>query len=126
MVPFQTGVSVQIPNNGNTAEVKVTTIPAKRRLVIEYVSCDIQLPTGQRPFVFIATNVLGSGALIHRLFAEFQATFGPADFFVVSQLTRLYADAGTDVIFGIQRSAVLSPIQSGANVTISGYLEDAV
>jgi len=82
MVPFQTRVSVQIPNNGNTAQVKVTTVPNKRRLVIEYVSCDIQLPTGQRPFVFIATNVLGSGALIHRLFAEFQATFGPGDFFV--------------------------------------------
>jgi hypothetical protein len=40
MVPFQTRVSAQIPNNGNTAEVKVTTVPSKRRLVIEYVSCD--------------------------------------------------------------------------------------
>jgi hypothetical protein len=90
------------------------------------VSADITLPTGQRPFVFVATSVLGSGALIHRLFAEYQATFGPGDFFVISQLTRLYADAGTDVIFGIQRSAVASPIQSGANVTISGFLADAV
>ena len=94
MVPFQTLVSVQIPNNGNTAEVRITTVPAKRRLVIEYVSADITLPTGQRPFVFVATSVLGSGALIHRLFAEYQATFGPGDFFVISQLTRLYADAG--------------------------------
>jgi hypothetical protein len=91
MIPFQTRVSVQIPNNGNTAEVKVATVPNNRRLVIEYVSCDITLPTGQQPFVFIATNVVGSGALIHRLFAEFQATFDPGDFFVVSQLTRLYA-----------------------------------
>jgi hypothetical protein len=31
-----------------------------------------------------------------RLFAEFQATFGPGDFFVVSQLTRLYGREGAE------------------------------
>jgi hypothetical protein len=46
--------------------------------------------------VFIAINALGSGALIHRLFAEYQATFGPGDFFVVSQLTRLYGREGAE------------------------------
>jgi hypothetical protein len=30
MGPFQARVSVQIPNNGNTAQVKVTTVPNKK------------------------------------------------------------------------------------------------
>jgi hypothetical protein len=121
--PFQVSAnSTQVGNNVST--VTIATVPAGKRLVIEWVSMTGQVPPTQHAEIMEISTIAGPfGGASHQFVIEEQpdAVIGDA-LFRSNQSLRLYADPGTQVSALFRRN-------SGAglatwNATISGYLVD--
>ena len=121
---------VQIVHGGSMADSQVTlpqtkyTVPAGKRLAIEFVAVSGAVPDGQR---------LGAavGTIVKRVtgYYAFPTTAYPTtpDYrtdSVGNQPVRIYADAGTDVILWASRTGGETGT-AVASVTLSGYLFDA-
>jgi hypothetical protein len=113
------------------ADVPVYTVPAGKRLVIEYVSGFVRLPAGAQAILEIVTAVDGT-----YLFADgglktselpVDHVLGPVtqagNSFSVASSLRLYADPGTTVTFHVDVETPNGTIDY-ALVRISGYLVD--
>lgn len=60
--PYQTMVSQNLPSGSNGSNVwSVDPVPADRRLVIEFVSVRMFVPTGQKPLLSLMGVVNGAG-----------------------------------------------------------------
>lgn len=122
---FQASASITLADGTTFATSTITTVPAGKRLVIEYISALAATQTGQKALAQIQVYQ-GTTPYLHRVALSLQGTFttsfGTGDEFVAGQSTRLYADAGTAVIVEIGRSAS-SGAAKGVFV-ISGYLVD--
>jgi hypothetical protein len=118
--PVQAGTLVTIPSGQLLGTGTVTTVGVGKRLVIEYASASLQLPTGQQ-FVSV---VLQSppGTYSHFLTPTLLGAAGGNDVLSVSQSLRLYASAGQDVLVGASRNGTAGT--AIVNVSISGYLID--
>lgn len=121
--PFQTGASVTQAGT-NVSLINVATVPAGKRLVIEFISATGQVPVGQHvELMEINTITDPFGGLTHQLLVHAQppAVIGDS-LFRANQQLRLYANAGSQVKALFRRSS------SAGNgvflVTISGYLVD--
>jgi hypothetical protein len=94
------------------------TVPEGKRLVIEFASFSVDIPTGQQVLEFrIQTRRVG-----HLLVPSSTGAFFGSDHFVASQDLRLYADGGTTVQLVGRRGT-----NTGAGVmyaAVSGYLID--
>jgi hypothetical protein len=101
----------------------IFTVPSGKRLVIEYVSIDADMPVGQVTLFSIETTA-GGKQLIHRLPQTPPAVkFGGEGRANMGQQVRLYADPGTRVVVnGIRNELVGGWVY---NFTLSGYLVDA-
>jgi hypothetical protein len=111
------------------ADVTLFTVPAGKRLVIEHISGFVQLPSGAQAIYSIKTAVDASylgGVQFSE--AHLDHLLGPVtqagSVFSVSNSLRLYADAGTAVVFHVAVET------AGGSVTyvlasLSGYLVDA-
>jgi hypothetical protein len=108
-----------------TGFVPITTVPAGKRLVIEYCSLIATMPVGQTIFnARIGTQLLDSNngsTLYHVLTVSAQGSDGLRDFFSVSQELRLYADPGTTVFCAAQRSSPIGSNPGSFGCAISGY-----
>jgi hypothetical protein len=111
------------------ADVVLFTVPAGKRLVIEHVSGFVTLPAGTQALYSLKTATAGTYlvnvpypgvALDHLLGPVTQA--GTA--FSTSNALRLYADAGTDVVFHVFVVAGTGAIDY-VLASFSGYLIDA-
>jgi hypothetical protein len=100
------------------------TVPAGKRLVIEFVSFRATWPAGQQTtLAFIGVCNSGGGVCPTNFFVPAIAQgpdFGGGALFTGSSPTRLYADAGTDVTVAIRRNATTGT--GLASVAVSGYL----
>jgi hypothetical protein len=96
-------------------------VPAHKRLVIEMVTGEIFVPTNQElrvGMITIADGVRGKHRLI---FATRSFSNISQDILSAFLPLRAYADAGTEVLFEIQRSSSTG-ISGVAEITMSGYL----
>jgi hypothetical protein len=124
--PFQSSAS-SIQEGTNVSMVTVATVPAGKRLVIEFVSATGQLPPGQHVAAWQITTIAPpTGGATHDLLVNEQPPFVNGDaLFRTSQQVRLYANSGStvgDVRVGFSRSSSVGIGQF--HVTISGYLVD--
>ena len=127
--PFQHEGSINF-GPGLVGSEATFTVPNGKRLVIEFASFWLLLPTGQKPtsnWVGVVNSAVSSNHLKHFVPLVFQGTsvFGGqnSDSFVGSSPVRLYADPGTTVEL-VVRSTGVGAGNGSAFVSISGYLVD--
>ncbi len=118
---FQAQVSVSLSATTPRAQATITTVPAGKRLVIEYVSALVIGPTGQRYQASIGVTQ-GSTTGAYYVPLSLQGTFDSDDQLVAGQPTRLYSDAGSQVVVELVRSATAGT--AFGTFTVSGYLVD--
>ena len=116
--PFQRDFTVTITNNSDSGDGNVTTVPAGKRLVIEYASvyCSV-VPPGNSAAAYFVTSV-GGNAGVHVL--PVVTVQGGLTFILTGQQVRWYADQLTDVTAHVNRSFTngFTPCA----ITISGFL----
>ena len=118
--PFQASVEISLPagTGGQNAFVQV---PAGKRLVIEYVSGDALMPTGQKCLFSVLTSLAGqTTATQHRLETGALGKFGAPDLFRTAQVLRLYAVPGTTVTLRADRDNTTGA--ATARMSLSGKL----
>jgi hypothetical protein len=122
--PFQLSQILTFPVGllGSNADF---TVPAGKRLVIEFVSFQLTMPSGQKPtFNFITIDNPGQATVTFSfpMLSEFNAGIiggVNSDVFIGTSLTRLYANPGSKVTLSVRRNAV---IETGlATVSLAGY-----
>lgn len=117
--PFQDTLTVNIPAGSNNFS-NILLVPNGKRLVIEYLAAETNLPPGQK------INILSIGTTVNGNFVPYYlpavktAKDGPLDQFLTNQLVRLYADPGTQVVVFFARNGTNGV--AGTDVAISGYL----
>lgn len=120
--PYQKYVGAT--NTGtNVHTFSLGTVPAGKRLVIEFVSAHGQVPPGTHVELFHLNTVAGSGgAATHDLLVHAQpaAVIGDA-IFRASQQVRIYADPGTTVTALVRTN---TNGQTSCAIAISGHLVD--
>ncbi|MGB8910102.1 MAG: hypothetical protein WCC84_15260 [Candidatus Cybelea sp.] len=122
-IAFQAAVQIDLPN-GTEGQNGFVAVPSGKRLVIEYVSGEAFLPTGQTCLFSVITTIGGASVgTSHYLVSYAMGNFGAPDCFVAGQVVRLFADPGTTVMLRADRDAA-----SGAGIarmSLSGQLVDA-
>ena len=118
--PFQRGVSLAFPAGEGTANAEFT-VPANKRLVIEYVSARISLTDGTLHWFSVRTAA-GSSTGTH-YFASISIASLP-NVYTISQQTRLYANPGSTVTIEARRIFNPDIGADSGSATISGYLVD--
>lgn len=121
--PFQASGKFTIPVGFIEADgIALLSVPAGKRLVVEYASVYGRLLTGQKLVRAWVHIEMGDTILAkHFLAPVFTGTdSGPADIFVAAQQVRAYAEAGNRVVVFTERSSD----DGSANVefSLSGYL----
>jgi hypothetical protein len=120
--PFQAAVDISMPA-GFGGQNGFVTVPAKKRLVIEYVSGEAFMPTGQKCLFSVITTIGGAAiGTRHYLDTDAMGTFGAPDYFRAGQVVRLYADQKTTVMLRADRDSDLG--NALARMSLSGYLVD--
>ncbi len=109
--PFQIALSPS--STVSSSATDSYTVPAGKRLVIEYISCQLtQDPSGGYGYMYLVTTTGGN--------QEFYKVIPPISSTVPqNQLVRLYADPGTLVQADVIQSSGTS---CGGLVLVSGYL----
>jgi hypothetical protein len=103
----------------------LVAVPAGKRAVIETVTVNNQLPSGQKPQIMIITTS-GGTSVNHwvTLTPQRPEPTGGDDAFSATLSMRLYADPLTSIQFFLGRVAAGYTGNDGATVTISGYYVD--
>ena len=109
----------------------IYTVPAGKRLVIEYASLGVCILPGQSATLNIATTTSGQSAN-HYLngtppaagpgTAAIGCNSGPSSFVATGQQVKIYADAGTGVVVTGDRNSTDG--SANFHFSISGYLVD--
>lgn len=106
-----------------TFSTTVFTVPANKRLVIQFASALVNVPVGQK--VRLRVGKLGGGGAAF-LVATLQGTFTPiatpADFYTASQPMLLYAEAGDFITVTAIRDSTTG--NGAADFWVTGYLID--
>jgi hypothetical protein len=102
------------PYSGVSNEAQASyTVPAGKRLVIEYYSAQLtQYPSGGYAYMYL-DNTAGGNASSWKVIPPASTTVP------VNQQTRMYADSGTAVVADVTQSSGTS---CGGNLIVSGYL----
>ncbi|MGH9824247.1 MAG: hypothetical protein ACREDR_13460, partial [Blastocatellia bacterium] len=122
--PFQAEIDFDI-NDGDAGGSGTFTVPAGKRLVIEYASASVSLPQGQRlDFIQVVTTSASGPTLFagHFLVPVFVTDDNTNSEFAAAQDLRLYADPSTSVTVKTARNSLSGP--GSATITISGHLVD--
>lgn len=120
--PFQAAVEITMPA-GTGGQNGFVTVPANKRLVIEYASGEAFMPTGQKCLFSVITTIGGaSTGTRHYLDSDALGKFGAPDYFRAGQVVRLYADPKTTVMLRADRDIATGT--ATARMSISGYLVD--
>ena len=117
--PFQQEIHVGIPAGAGEGFAFSTQIPAGKRLIMENVSAQVSMPSGQRALVFI--NATSGGATIqHAIPVTLQGTFSGYDEMMASQPMKLYADPSSYVGVSVFLNSLAGP--TDVWVKVSGKL----
>jgi hypothetical protein len=122
ITPFETELGASFLNGAQFSEEMDIAVPAGKRLVIEFMSAQVRIPTGQFVTGEFATTVGGLSA-VHYLAMTPQGKFGGGDIFALSQPMEVSADPNTPVRIHMFRSDVTG--QGFVQLSVSGYLVDA-
>ena len=118
--PFQKGLFVSSLNT----PMALFTVPAKKRLVVEFFSAEAAVPAGETMSrFFLFTHKAGSPVGL----SEFTHFIGPSshgpsfgqEVFLASQQLRMYVKAGDEL--GVN---AVGDGTGGAFMSVSGYLQD--
>ena len=113
--PFQHTFQTEAPSGTRTSES--ITVPAHKRLVIEYVSASLnEYPPGVGGTAYLVTDA-GGETVYYYTVSHAQ------DFNKRSQSVHIYADPGTTLTVGAVSDNFVTP-QIGTDTEISGYLVD--
>jgi hypothetical protein len=114
-------VAGSVSNNGSLATLY--TVPAGKRLVIEFMSANAPVPAGGSGFMILRTNLTDLGPLEHAFALTASGTFGALTRLLASERVQIYANPETDVeaAFFCTNCVAGGPTMG---VTISGYLID--
>jgi hypothetical protein len=116
--PFQWFFSITFdPTQGTNGQS--FTVPAGKRLVIEFVSATVALERGLLVDAVVTTTVNGIEGKHHFIPTMVGAAWGFQYSYLISMETRLYADPGTKVEFALTDNYTGN---GGSWGTISGYL----
>jgi hypothetical protein len=119
---FQRELDPLVPSGSFSASDSLT-VPAGKRFVIEFASASIDTTAGTKMWVRIQTTSSGVG-LSYSLLPQLQGNFGAdgSDFLLASQPMKLYADPGTQVTVVVNVLGGVANTNTGAAVSLSGYL----
>jgi hypothetical protein len=128
--PFQRSFAIEIPS-GTLAASQAFSVPAGKRLVIEWVSGTTRVAATELVRMTLSTTASDEFG-VHQIAPsvykrEFPGTEPPItpDFVVAfSQTTKLYADPGSSVGITVIRSEVREITPTVFGVSVSGYLVD--
>jgi hypothetical protein len=120
--PFQRNLVVLIPPGQNNA-VDQYSVPAGKRLVIEFTSTSVTAPTGMKLWVRLQTFT-GGVFSNYNLTSTLLANTAGTDFSVGSQTTRIYADPGSIVTLVVNVLGATAGPNTGAEVDLSGHFVD--
>lgn len=115
---FQATVALNIPV-GNFGTEALIPIPAGKRLVVEHISADVNVPAGQKAFLKIGPSTSALGFATITLVPKLAGTFGTVDVFGVSQEVKLFAISALEI--SVSRNA--NTLLGSSAVTVVGYLE---
>ena len=107
-------------SGGNFQTDNQLVAPAGKRLVIETVTAQAFVPTGQRLLAQISIASGGGTFAQHNLVLASQGGFDLLDYFAATEAVRLYADQGSLVQFRLTRSSNDSNLWGGS-YSVSGY-----
>lgn len=102
------------------------TVPANKRLVLEYFSADIPAMVGQRVRIGIITASAGNPTALYFMPLGTPIAFDPFGTqatAIASNLIHIYCDAGSTVHLSVSRNAPSGDTSNG-EITLSGYLVD--
>jgi hypothetical protein len=118
--PFQANVDISLPT-GTEGQNGFVIVPAGKRLVIEHVSGQAFIPSGQKALFSVIVSLQGQiTGTWHYLESTAIGAFGGQDCFQCGRLVKLYADPGTTVMLRTDRD---SPAGTGqSRMTLSGHL----
>lgn len=118
--PFQASVEISLPA-GTEGQNGFVTVPAGKRLVIQYVSGQAFLPSGQKALFSVIVSLQGQKVgTTHYLESTVVGPFGSQDCFQCGRMVQLYADAGNTVMLRTDRN---SPAGAGlSRMSLSGHL----
>lgn len=117
--PFSFGILGTLNAGQPFLLIDVTTVPAGKRLVIEYVNMEAQVIPGQK----VLTRLFSTGASGNiSLFAPFQAKIGFFDVLIASHLIKHYAEPGSTVKLQVFADESLGG--AGIAISIVGHLID--
>jgi len=120
---MQAVANVQMFDGDLAKSATLFTVPAGKRLVIEFVTAQGTVPSGEFPeFKLVAT--VGGISAEHSLLTSPMSQSGSLVRFEASEVVRIYADPGTTVTFLVRRP---NGAAGAANLgmTISGHLVSA-
>jgi hypothetical protein len=121
--PFQTEIALDLTSF--TSKVGTFTVPAGKRLVIEFVSIFAQVNQGQKELVNIETtagNTVASYTVVPNFYGT-EVSSNPAfDVFVGNQQMRVYADPGSTVNILVYGQLNTNALGGQTVVSLSGYL----
>ncbi len=102
------------------------TVPANKRLVLEYFTADIPAMVGQRVRVSLQTASAGNSIALYYMPLDTPVAFDPFNIqatSIASRVIRIYCDPGSTVHLSVSRSTNGGTTTSG-DITVSGYLVD--
>lgn len=118
--PFQRGMVIEFETGQGIASAQFT-VPANKRLVVEYVSAHINLTDGVMSRFSVHTAA-GDSTGTH-YFAPMSHPLFPESY-TISQQTRLYATPGSTVTVEARRTFNATSLPDTGFATISGHLVD--
>jgi hypothetical protein len=116
---FQKHVEIAVPATFG-GENGVFNVPKDKCLVIEYISGEAFMPTGQKALFGIITTA-GGTQVRHYLGTHALGAFGGDDYYWVSGPASIYADPGTEVTLRADRDIATGT--ATFRMSISGHLE---
>lgn len=119
--PYQKAFPFLIQQGSNFAD-QAFAVPVGKRLVIEYVSGQFEISTGQLPVVTIVTFINGEQFTHFVVLNRLGVSGGILDKFVIGQPLTLYADPQSTVAIALSRNAVDGIAQG--SVAVSGHFVD--
>ena len=123
--PFQSGTTLNLTNGVVEQFDTLTTVPAGKRLVIEFVGVEVYNSVGGSPISLVRLQIPNSGNLYeYPVVLVGQGAFtgglnGPQTVSVAAQPVRLYVDAGQRVFVTAERGGNVG--SDRVIVSISGY-----
>jgi hypothetical protein len=118
---FQHQVEEQMADGDDNHRLVLGTVPADKRLVIEYISFRASPPAGEEVTLLVLTTTGGGEGAVHFLPLEQQPS-STLNVWTSNQLTRIYVDPGTTFTARVRRSSPAGV--TFVDLTVSGHYVD--